>query len=97
MDSENDILNTLSQKVNNLHNTIKDKINKEDKSEDIGFIQEWKISLLDSINNILNGKPEDILKKEDNKHKYSKLFYIILTILIFIVICLIIEKFKRIR
>lgn len=97
MDSETDILDLLSRKVNNLHNNIKETLKQENKREDNGFIKEWKISLLESADNILDGKPEDILNKVNNKHKYGKLFYIILTFLIFIFIYLIIKKFKRIR
>lgn len=97
MDSETDILDLLSQKVNNLHNNIKEILKRENKREDINFIQEWRLSLLESADNILDGKPEDVLNKENKKHKYGKLIYIILTILVFIIICLIIEKLKRIR
>lgn len=107
-------INDMESGVESLQNKIKKTIKKSDKNFNNSdffksLLNEYKVSMLEIINNFIDGKPEEILKtknvenneniKDDNnkqtKRKFSKLFYLASTIIIIVAICLFIKMVKK--
>lgn len=87
-----------------IRENIKEDQNKNYNNQLFDFMNNWRISLLKSVDNIIEGEPQNILsntdllndnEKKQKKDKYNQLFYIALTF-IFIFLFFIVIKFLKV-
>lgn len=87
-----------------IRENIKEDQNKNYNNQLFDFMNNWRISLLKSVDNIIEGEPQNILsntdllndnEKKQKKDKYNQLFYIALTF-IFVFLFFIIIKFLKV-
>lgn len=86
-----------------IRENIKENQNKNYNNRLYDFMNNWKISLLKSVDNIIEGEPQNILSNTDllnnekpqEKDKYNQLFYIALTF-IFVFLFFIVIKFLKV-
>lgn len=87
----------LNNKIDDLQNkisqTIKEDKNKKYDNRLYNFLNNWKISLLETTNDILDGNPQEIIKEKQNK-KYNQLFYISLTFILIFLLFIFIKFLK---
>lgn len=87
----------LNNKIDDLQNKISQTI-KEDETKKYDnrlydFLNNWKISLLETTNNILDGNPQEIINEKQNS-KYNQLFYISLTFILIFLLFIFIKFLK---
>lgn len=87
----------LNDKIDDLQNKIS-QIIKEDETKKYNnqlydFLNNWKISLLETTNNILDGNPQEIINEKQNR-KYNQLFYISLTFILIFLLFIFIKFLK---
>lgn len=87
----------LNNKIDDLQNKISQTI-KEDETKKYDnrlydFLNNWKISLLETTNNILDGNPQEIINEKQNR-KYNQLFYISLTFILIFLLFIFIKFLK---
>lgn len=87
-----------------IRENIKEDQNKNYNNQLFDFMNNWRISLLKSVDNIIEGEPQNILsntdllndnEKKQKKDKYNQLFYIALTF-IFVFLFFIVIKFLKV-
>lgn len=87
----------LNNKIDNLQNkinqTIKEDETKKYDNQLYDFLNNWKISLLETTNNILDGNPQEIINEKQNR-RYNQLFYISLTFILIFLLFIFIKFLK---
>lgn len=87
----------LNNKIDDLQNkisqTIKEDETKKYDNQLYDFLNNWKISLLETTNNILDGNPQEIINEKQNR-KYNRLFYISLTFILIFLLFIFIKFLK---
>lgn len=87
----------LNNKIDDLQNkisqTIKEDETKKYNNQLYDFLNNWKISLLETTNNILDGNPQEIINEKQNR-RYNQLFYISLTFILIFLLFIFIKFLK---
>lgn len=87
----------LNNKIDDLQNkisqTIKEDETKKYDNQLYDFLNNWKISLLETTNNILDGNPQEIINEKQNR-RYNQLFYISLTFILIFLLFIFIKFLK---
>lgn len=87
----------LNNKIDDLQNkisqTIKEDETKKYDNQIYDFLNNWKISLLETTNNILDGNPQEIINEKQNR-RYNQLFYISLTFILIFLLFIFIKFLK---
>lgn len=85
--------NKIDELQNKISQTIKEDENKKYNNQLYNFLNNWKISLLETTNNILDGNPQEIINEKQNR-KYNQLFYISLTFILIFLLFIFIKFLK---
>lgn len=85
--------NKIDDLQNKINQTIKEDETKKYDNQIYDFLNNWKISLLETTNNILDGNPQEIINEKQNR-KYNQLFYISLTFILIFLLFIFIKFLK---
>lgn len=85
--------NKIDDLQNKINQTIKEDETKKYDNQLYDFLNNWKISLLETTNNILDGNPQEIINEKQNR-KYNQLFYISLTFILIFLLFIFIKFLK---
>ena len=85
--------NKIDDLQNKINQTIKEDETKKYDNQLYDFLNNWKISLLETTNNIWDGNPQEIINEKQNR-KYNQLFYISLTFILIFLLFIFIKFLK---